>query len=148
MDVEECTKNTGRGITRAQGLRDAMPEQDHLFPLGDKELSKPDAHGILAKAGIRRPRMYDLGFPNNNCRVCVKRGKGYMNLCRRIFPAEFADRAKTERECGASCINGTFLDELDPEAGRDCEPILPECGAMCEMMEEPKAECHGRKKGR
>jgi predicted kinase len=42
--------------------------------------------------------------------------------------------AAMERVIGGSCINGTYLDELDPEAGRDVCPIVPECGAMCEIL--------------
>jgi hypothetical protein len=40
-----------------------------------------------------------------------------------------------ERRVGHSCINGVFLDELDPEAGRDEGPIVPECGAARELAE-------------
>jgi len=124
-----------RERNRAQNLINDMREDDHVFPLQDRGLSKEDAHGILAAAGIARPRMYDLGFPNNNCKVCVRGGMGYMNHCRKHFPKEFASRAAMERRIGASCINGTYLDELDPDAGRDCKIILPECGAMCESFD-------------
>ena len=34
---------------------------------------------------------------------------------------------------GGTCISGTFLDELDPEAGRDVGPVVAECGPQCEM---------------
>jgi hypothetical protein len=121
---------------RADRLNDSMPQQEHLFPLCEKSISKEEAHGILRQAGIKRPAMYDLGLHNNNCRVCVKGGKGYMNLCRRLFPDEFWARARLERLIGASCINGVYLDELDPEAGRHEEPIVEECGAMCEIIKE------------
>jgi len=119
---------------RANRLRDAMSQQEHLFPLVEKEITKEEAHGIIKKAGIKRPAMYDLGFHNNNCRVCVKGGKGYMNKCRKIFLDDFLARARLERLIGASCINGTYLDELDPDTGRDEEPIVEECGAMCEVI--------------
>jgi len=117
---------------RAERLRELMREDEHVFPLIDRGLSKADAHGILRKAGIARPRMYDLGYPNNNCVGCVKGGKGYWNKIRVDFPDVFAARALMEREVGGTCINGTYLDELDPEAGRECKIILQECGAMCE----------------
>jgi hypothetical protein len=78
--------------------------------------------------------MYDLGYHNNNCVGCVKGGKGYWNKIRIDFPEVFAARAKMERDIGRSCINGTFLDELDPEAGRKEGPIVPECGADCETF--------------
>lgn len=119
---------------RAERLCEAMPKQDHLFPLVEKKISKESAHQILKASGIKRPAMYDLGFPNNNCRVCVKGGMGYMNLCRKVFPEEFAERAKLERIIGASCINGIFLDELDPERGKQEGPICEECGIMCEII--------------
>jgi len=117
---------------RAERLRENMREDEHAFPLIKRGLTKADAHGILREAGIRRPRMYDMGYPNNNCVGCVKGGMGYWNLIRKEFPEVFAARAALERKVGGSCINGVYLDELDPEAGRDCKLVLPECGAMCE----------------
>lgn len=116
---------------RAKRLEEAMPEFGHEFPLIKQELTKEGAHGIARTLGIARPVMYDLGYQNNNCIGCVKGGKGYWNKIRKDFPEVFASRAKTEREIGASCINGTFLDELDPEAGRMQEEIMEECGIFC-----------------
>ena len=129
--------------TRIGDRIEAMPEEEHLFPLADRKLTKADAHGILREAGIARPKMYDLGFPNNNCVGCLKGGKGYWNKIRIDFPEVFEGRAKLERLIGGSCINGCYLDELDPEAGRDCKIIVPECGAMCEAMSisNVKDEC-------
>ena len=124
--------NSKREKKRAEDRKEDMKEDDHIFPLIDKELSKQDAHAILARAGIKRPMMYDLGYPNNNCVGCVKGGMGYWNKIRIDFPEVFASRAQMERDIGHSCINGCFLDELDPERGRDMPIILEECGAMCE----------------
>lgn len=117
---------------RADRLRDAMPQQEHVFPLIDNGITKEEAHGILKQAGIKRPAMYDLGYQNNNCIGCVKGGKGYWNKIRVDFPQVFAARAAFERLIGGTCINGTWLDELPPDAGRDDGPVLEECGAMCE----------------
>jgi hypothetical protein len=64
----------------------------------------------------------------------VKGGKGYWNKIRTDFPAVFAARAKLEREVGASCIKGVFLDELPPDAGRHEGPICDDCGIMCELQ--------------
>lgn len=125
MDSDEAS--------RAESLRESMPDHKHEFPLIDLGISKEEAHGILARAGIARPKMYDLGYPNNNCVGCVKGGKGYWNKIRQDFPAVFAARAKLERLIGGTCINGVYLDELDPEAGRDVGPIVPECGPQCAM---------------
>jgi len=125
---------------RADRLIEAMREDEQVFPLIERGLTKADAHGILREAGIRRPRMYDLGFPNNNCVCCVRGGMGYFNLCRKVFPNKYWERARLERKAGGSCINGVYLDELDPDAGRDCKIILPECGAMCEMASDEISE--------
>ena len=123
---------------RADRIRyESMPEDEHIFPLIDKGITKTEAHGILESHGIKRPAMYDLGYPNNNCIGCVKGGMGYWNKIRVDFPDKFKERAELEREIGASCINGVYLDELDKDRGRDCKIILPECGMMCESIINP-----------
>lgn len=116
---------------RADRLREITIEYQHEFPLIDHNLTKEDAHGMLAALGIKRPLMYDLGYKNNNCIGCVKGGMGYWNKIRVDFPEVFQRMAKLEREVGHSCINGVFLDELDPDRGRIDEEISEECGIMC-----------------
>lgn len=118
---------------RIERLRAAMPDHDHEFPLS--ELSKEDCHGLLARAGIKRPAMYELGYPNNNCVGCLKGSKGYWNKIRKDFPEVFAARSAMERRFGHSIIKGTFLDELKLNTGR-CEPIMQECGVMCEILDK------------
>lgn len=111
---------------RAENMRLKHPEYNHEFPLLDYHLTKNDAHTILRYLGIKRPVQYDLGFANNNCVGCVKGGKYYWNLIRKYYPDVFKERAKLEREIGHSCINGTFLDELEPDSGRP-NPTLDAC---------------------
>lgn len=124
---------------RADRLQQNMGEFEHRFPLIEAGLTKSDCHGMIADLGIKRPAMYDLGYPNNNCIGCVKGGKGYWNKIRQDFPDVFALRAKREREIGHSCIKGTFLDELDPQAGRN-KPIVASCSLTCMMMEVDNAQ--------
>ncbi len=119
---------------RAERVPQSMPKHDHRFPLIEQSISKAYAHEILVASGVKRPAMYDLGYHNNNCLGCVKGGMGYWNKIRVDFPDVFASRAKLERDLGATCINGVFLDELDPAAGRHQGPILDDCGLMCEMI--------------
>ena len=126
---------TPRERLRAEHIKKNMIEAEHVFPLIDAGLTKPEIHGILHKAGIRRPRMYDLGYQNNNCVGCVKGGKGYWNKIRMDFPSVFASRVKMERDLEATCIKGVYLDSLDPSAGRNEPPISEECGAMCESAD-------------
>ena len=63
---------------RADHVIENMSDYDHEFPLIDYGLTKQDAHGIAAKLGLKRPAMYDLGYPNNNCIGCVKGGDGLL----------------------------------------------------------------------
>lgn len=117
---------------RAERIIQSMPEFKHEFPLIDANMKKAEAHGLLDRLGIKRPVMYDMGYPNNNCVGCVKGGMGYWNKIRVDFPEIFKKRAKMERDIGATCINGVYLDELDPEAGRN-KVVVADCGIMCEL---------------
>lgn len=119
---------------RADRLHQTMSEQQHVFPLIDRRMSKESAHEILKASGIQRPAMYDLGYSNNNCIGCVKGGMGYWNKIRRDFPAVFEARAKMERDLEWSIFHGTYLDELDPERGRHDAPIVGDCGLLCEVL--------------
>lgn len=122
---------------RAERLEEAMQSFEHEFPLIEKDLSKQDVHELLSRLGIRRPVMYDLGYPNNNCIGCVKGGMGYWNRIRKDFPEVFQRRAKLEREVGHTMLkdkNGyIYLDELDPDRGNMNMEIMPECGISCYM---------------
>ena len=51
---------------RTDMLRESMPDQEHVFPLIDKNISKEEAHRMLSASGIKRPKMYDLGYHNPN----------------------------------------------------------------------------------
>ena len=116
---------------RAERLVSGTVEAACEFPLIEQGITKQDAHGICDRLGIKRPVMYDLGYPNNNCIGCVKGGKGYWNRIREDFPDVFKRRAKQEREVGHSCIRGVFLDELKPGEGRMSMEVFPECSFMC-----------------
>lgn len=120
--------------SRANRTIEAMPEFDHEFPLIEHGLTKADCHALCESWGIRRPAMYDLGYPNNNCVGCVKGGMGYWNKIREDFPAVFRRRAREEREIGHSCIKGTYLDELEPGRGIN-NPIVPDCSLACVLVE-------------
>lgn len=124
-------------IARRDGLIEAMPQFEHEFPLIDNGLTKQDVHGMVKKLGLKRPRMYDMGYNNNNCIGCIKGGKGYWNKIRKDFPEVFNSRAKLEREVGYSIImdrgNPVFLDELNPDAGWKVREVLEDCGIACEI---------------
>jgi 3'-phosphoadenosine 5'-phosphosulfate sulfotransferase (PAPS reductase)/FAD synthetase len=124
------------------------PERD-LWPiLIEKGLTKEDCLGMLDKANITIPKMYKLGYPNNNCVGCVKGGSGYWNKIRVDFPEVFNRMAKIERKLNVA-INKSyasdgkrkrvFLDELDPKAGNMLKEPNISCGLFC-MDEFAKLE--------
>jgi hypothetical protein len=121
---------------RAARFRRNNPELECEFPLVDRGLSKPDCHAIVRAAGIALPAMYLLGFPNNNCRGCVKAaGAGYWNLVRVHFPERFQRIAALSRQIGCRLVKlkgaRIFLDELPADAGRKPEHE-ESCSPFCE----------------
>ena len=69
---------------RAERTVEANPQAQHEFPLIEKNLSKEEVHGLFDRIfDFKRPLMYDLGYPNNNCIGCVKGGR-----CRRMIILE------------------------------------------------------------
>lgn len=120
---------------RADRVVDNMPDNLHLFPLIDNLIDKQSAHGILEKAGIRRPTMYDLGYPNNNCIGCIKGGAGYWRKIREDFPEAYEQRCILEEKIGYTIIKGCSLRELPSDAGRDLKIIVPDCGLFCDIPE-------------
>mgnify|MGYP003139335554 CR=1 FL=1 len=119
-------------IQRATRFKRDYQYTNALFPLINKKLNKKDCIDILEDNEIGLPMMYKLGYSNNNCIGCVKGGMGYFNKIRIDFPEVFNKTAKLERELGASCINGVFLDELDPNRGRMSKPLVESCGVFCD----------------
>lgn len=128
---------------RAERTMEANPQANHLFPLLDRQLSKEEVHGLFERTfDFARPRMYEMGYPNNNCIGCVKGGMGYWNHIRKDFPEVFESRAKLERDVGYSILKDSkgkpvFLDELDPNRGNMNTEIFPDCGIMCYLNLEP-----------
>ena len=117
---------------RAERTIEANPQAQHEFPLIDRGLSKQEVHGLFERTfDFERPKMYELGYPNNNCVGCIKGGMWYWNKIRTDFPEVFESRAKLERDIGASIIKGVYLDELEPNRGRKEEEISVDCGIMC-----------------
>lgn len=126
---------------RAERTVEANPHAEHEFPLIEKYLSKQEVHGLFDRTfDFARPKMYEMGYPNNNCIGCVKGGMGYWNKIRKDFPEVFESRAKLEREVNHSILkdkNGqVYLDELAPDRGNMNTEIFPDCGIMCYLAQK------------
>lgn len=121
---------------RAERTVEANKQANHEFPLIDKGLSKEEVHGFFEKNfTFKRPLMYDLGYPNNNCIGCVKGGMGYWNRIRVDFPKVFEERMNLEKDLGFTILNGVSLEDLDPNRGNMNTEIFPDCGIMCYLAD-------------
>lgn len=127
---------------RAERTVEANPKAKHEFPLIENYLSKEDVHGLFERTfDFARPKMYEMGYPNNNCVGCLKGGMGYWNHIRKDFPEVFESRAKLEREVGHSILkdgngNPIYLDELEPNRGNMNMEVFPDCSIMCYLAEK------------
>lgn len=127
-------------LRRWERMRDTYPEMQQRAPLIERGITKEACHAILERAGIKRPRVYDLGFPNGNCIGCVKAtSPDYWSLVRKHFPDVFARRADQSRRFGSRLtrINGEriFIDEI-PEDWPVREPEVPKCDFLCHLAEQ------------
>lgn len=127
-------------VARADALREHWPDLRVETPLIDRGLTKAGCLAIIRTAGIKPPRVYEMGFPNANCIPCVKAtSAAYWALVRQRFPERFERMAKLSRElgCRLTRINGerAFIDEI-PEDHPVTEPIAPECDFLCAMAEQ------------
>lgn len=124
-------------IKRAERFSHEYPNAKPIYPLLEHQLTKEDCLAMLRIANIELPTMYKLGYHNNNCIGCVKGSMSYWNHIRENFPETFVKMAKIERQLNATCIrdkNGAvFLDELDPNRGKDESPLIPECSLYCQL---------------
>lgn len=117
--------------SRADRFRDSNIGIDTRFILIEGGYTKRRCLFEVQAAGIELPTMYQLGYKNNNCIGCVKGGMGYWNKIRVDFPEAFERMSAQERKMGATILNGTYLDELDPDKGRYQGEKHLECGLFC-----------------
>lgn len=69
-------------------------------PLVDRiDIDKQKIFDWLEAEGIRRPRLYDMGFAHNNCGgFCVKAGQGHFKLLLEKMPERYAEHESREEE--------------------------------------------------
>lgn len=74
-----------------------------LAPLCEPPLRmKPDFLADLELEGIRPPRLYEMGFPHNNCGgFCVKAGQAHFKLLLEKMPERYAAHERREQQLAA-----------------------------------------------
>jgi 3'-phosphoadenosine 5'-phosphosulfate sulfotransferase (PAPS reductase)/FAD synthetase len=87
-------------FNRANGLIKNHKKAKGIFPLLMMGYSKDDCLQIIQDAGIQIPRMYQMGFRNNNCfkTGCVQGGIGYWQKIQIEFPDKFNKMAEMEHK--------------------------------------------------
>lgn len=125
---------------KARHDRFVLTERSNVLPvLIDAGITKAGCMTLIRAAGIEPPEAYGLGYPNANCRGCVKAtSPTYWNLVRRVDSEVFDSRAVQSRRLGVRLArykgNRVFLDELPALAkGRSLKTLeMPDCGIFCE----------------
>lgn len=110
---ENCTENTVLvfGIDEFEAHRVGPIVKNWVpykcwFPLVELPTSYRERERELSDDGLKRPRLYDLGFAHNNCGgFCVKAGQSHFANLYRTMPERYAYHAKKEREAIESGIN-------------------------------------------
>lgn len=104
-------------VKRFELMLSNYPDLAQQAPLILHGLTKADCHQLLADCGVRRPYVYEIGYPNGNCLGCVKAtSPNYWAMTRLYFPEVFARRAAQSRKWGVRLtrIKGVriFIDEI------------------------------------
>lgn len=152
---------------RLDRFNEQNAECHELWPiLIEKQLTKADCKAMVQRAGIKLPRMYELGYRNNNCVGCVKGQAGYWNKIHDDFPDDsevgfhpFGRMAATERDLGRTIckrewvedgkrqLERIYLDQLPADLGRYPQEADIECGIFCHAAETIIGDSnHGRTK--
>lgn len=130
-------------VARWSRMRAEYPLMKQRAPLIERGLTKEACHAILERAGIVRPRVYDMGFTNGNCIGCVKSSSpSYWALVRQHFPEVFARRADQCRRFGARLTHlpgmgdeRFFIDEI-PADQPTKDAVAPRCDFLCQIAEQ------------
>lgn len=126
-----------RDANRFRDMRNNYPDLRQRSPLIELGLKKKDTHAMLHQAGIQRPYVYEIGYPNGNCLGCVKASSpNYWALTRKEFPEVFARRADQSRRFGARLtrVKGerVFIDEIPEDWPTTMRGQKMEgCGFLC-----------------
>lgn len=138
-----------------------------VYPLDEKPyLTKDDIRIELESRGVRQPRLYDMGFPHNNCGgMCVKAGLAQWRHFYHVLPERFLYHEAEERKSIAA-IGGNARSVLKLRDGGRTRPITLEkfretierqpnlyaehgwgCGGGCAIDSEETQESEGASNG-
>ena len=110
---ENCTPDTVLvfGIDEFEKHRCAAIEKNWSpykcwFPLIESTTGYEERERELLSDGLKRPRLYDMGFAHNNCGgFCVKAGQAHFANLYRTMPERYMHHADEEKKAIESGIN-------------------------------------------
>ena len=87
-------------VNRLEAARDRWRPWNCEAPLCEQPLlAKHELLSLLDDEQIRPPRLYELGFPHNNCGgFCIKAGQAHFRLLLETLPERFAVHERKEEE--------------------------------------------------
>lgn len=85
---------------RLVGMQSRMKRWNISGPMTEEPyLDKQDMIEVAAACGIRPPRLYEMGFPHNNCGgFCVKAGQAHFKLLLERMPDRYRWHEQQEQE--------------------------------------------------
>jgi hypothetical protein len=133
-------------MNRALGFS-KIKKANGIYPLLMMGYDKDDCLKIVQEAGIEIPKMYQLGFRNNNCfkTGCVQGGVGYWQKMKRDFPDKFEAMADMEHKL--TDLRGEPVTMLKDQSN-DAKKIVEESGIKWKQLvflkkhlEYPELKC-------
>lgn len=105
-------------------------------------ITKPQILAECREAGIRPPRLYELGFPHNNCGgFCVKAGQAQFATLLRQMPGRYAFHEEKEEEF-RSYLGRDDVAIMRDRRGGETKPLTMrefreriEAGQQCDMFD-------------
>lgn len=130
-------------FTRVRSMFLNNPNVNPIFPLLLFGYDKKDCIKIITDLGIEIPRMYKLGFKNNNCfkTGCVQGGIGYWKKIQEEYPEKFLAMALLEHLL--TDLKGKPVTMLRIERGKKKYPLF-----LTKHKDYPDIKCIDEVKGR
>lgn len=107
---------------RLTGVQERLAPWVVRSPLIERGLWKEQVLAMVEAAGLRLPRLYDMGFPHNNCGgFCIKAGHGHYKLLLEKLPARYAEHEL--KEAAFRRFTGKDVAILRDRRGDETKPL-------------------------
>jgi hypothetical protein len=94
VGMDACQREQSRLVKLQQRCAPYVVDAPLLW---DPPLDKEMAKALVLRQGLRLPRLYEMGFPHNNCGgFCVKAGLAQFALLHRVLPQRYLYHQRQE----------------------------------------------------